>query len=59
MVKFSQLVVTNLSLVKRMAQIEFQNVTKNRIWLPGEMAWNNPLFIVNTYSRRAIPSAKI
>ena len=35
MVKFSQLVVTNRSLEKTMAQIEFQNVTKNRIWTPG------------------------
>lgn len=32
MVKFNQLVLANRSLEKTMAQIEFQNVTKNWIW---------------------------
>ena len=35
MVKSNQLVATNRSLEKTMAQIEFQNVTKNRIGSPG------------------------
>ena len=35
MVKSNQLVATNRSLEKAMAQIEFQNVTKNWIWTPG------------------------
>lgn len=32
MVKSNQLVITNCSLKKTMAQIEFQNVTKNWVW---------------------------
>lgn len=35
MVKSNQLVIANCSLEKAMAQIEFQNVTKNRIGSPG------------------------